>query len=201
MTIGGATINIPNVLTVTRMLLVPLFVILLIRNAVYLALVVFAVMAASDFLDGLLARLFRQESLLGAYLDPVADKLLMTASFVTMAMLKFIPSWLTVLVISRDVLICTGMFVFVLTGSRYEMGPSRASKWTTASQLTAVFFTLLAIELPWLAVTLVPLYAAAAGMTVFSGLHYIYLGMNILQASGHGAESPEGEGKGPSGQD
>jgi cardiolipin synthase len=193
MTVGNATINIPNILTITRILLVPLFVILLTKKAVPLALVVFAVMALSDFLDGFLARHFNQQSRLGAYLDPVADKLLMTASFVCMAILKLIPSWLTVIVISRDVIICVGMFVIVLTNSRYEMGPSRASKWTTALQLTTVFLALLAVELPWFAPVLRPLFPAAAGLTIYSGLHYVYLGMNILQASGHGADPPEGD--------
>jgi cardiolipin synthase len=182
MTVGNATINIPNILTITRILLVPLFVILLTKKAVPLALVVFAVMALSDFLDGFLARHFNQQSRLGAYLDPVADKLLMTASFVCMAILKLIPSWLTVIVISRDVIICVGMFVIVLTNSRYEMGPSRASKWTTALQLTTVFLALLAVELPWFAPVLRPPFSRGRGA------HDLF--RTALRLSGH--EHPSG---------
>ncbi|MEA1899712.1 MAG: CDP-alcohol phosphatidyltransferase family protein, partial [Thermodesulfobacteriota bacterium] len=99
------TINIPNILTVIRILLTPLFVIFLLRNLFSFALLVFTIAAISDALDGLFARYFNQHTALGAYLDPIADKLLLTSAFVSLAILKIVPGWLTVIVISRDILI------------------------------------------------------------------------------------------------
>ena len=175
-------INLPNILTATRILLTPLFVIFLLRDMFGFALVVFTVSAVSDALDGLLARYFNQRTELGAYLDPIADKLLMTAAYVSLAVLKILPSWLTVIVISRDVLIALGFAVFALTNQQVEVKPSPVSKCTTVVQLITVILILLDTQLNGLQPLIPVFYWVVAALTITSGLHYLYIGLNFLQA-------------------
>ncbi len=179
------SINIPNILTVIRILLTPLFVIFLLRGMFSFALLVFSIAAISDALDGLLARYFNQYSVLGAYLDPIADKLLLVSAFVSLAVLKIIPPWLTVIVISRDILIVTGISIFAITDVHIEMKPSLVSKCTTVAQLSTIFLTLLDPQIPGAHTIKLSLFWITAGLTITSGLHYIYFGLNVLQnASG-----------------
>jgi cardiolipin synthase (CMP-forming) len=175
------TISIPNILTLARILLTPLFVILLLKHMLWQALLVFAFAGISDALDGFIARYFNQRTVLGAYLDPVADKLLLISAFVCLAVLGLLPSWLTVIVITRDVIIVLGIAILALTEKKYEVKPSIISKFTTAAQLFTVFLTLLHPYLAGIAAVRVVLYWLTAVLTTLSGLHYIYLGMQRLQ--------------------
>jgi len=118
------TINIPNILTVFRILITPVFVIFLIRDEHGYALLLFVFAGISDGLDGLIARMFNQRSDLGAVLDPIADKLLLTAAYLSLGILKDIPGWLTVAVISRDVLIVTGIAVLTFSGIHFDIRPA-----------------------------------------------------------------------------
>ncbi len=180
------TINIPNILTTIRILLAPLFVILLLKDQFSFALLVFAIAGISDGLDGLLARYFDQRTVLGAYLDPIADKLLLTTAFVSLAVLKIIPGWLTVIVISRDILIVLGIAIFTIADINIEIRPSIISKFTTVAQLTTIFLTLLNPEISGALIIKYSLFWITAGLTIMSGLHYTYIGLNILQlASGN----------------
>ncbi|MCX5833093.1 MAG: CDP-alcohol phosphatidyltransferase family protein, partial [Deltaproteobacteria bacterium] len=95
-------VNIPNLLTLLRILLVPVFVILLIQGLFLKALLVFVVAGLTDAMDGFIARVLHQKTVLGLYLDPLADKALIITSFVTLSVMGLIPPWLAVLVISRD---------------------------------------------------------------------------------------------------
>ena len=174
-------INIPNILTLIRILLTPLFVIFLLKNLYSSALIVFAIAGISDGLDGFIARYFNQHTTLGAYLDPIADKLLLTAAYVSLAILDIIPPWLTVIVISRDVLIAIGMFIFAMTNIRVEIKPSIVSKCTTVAQLLTVFLALLQTQIAGISTIIFSLCLLTAVLTIMSGLHYIYLGLNILQ--------------------
>lgn len=175
------SINLPNILTVIRILLTPIFVILLLKDMFHTALIVFTVAAISDGLDGLLARYFNQYTLLGAYLDPIADKLLMASAFVSLAVLKVIPPWLAVIVLSRDILIIIGIAVFALSDIRIEMNPSLVSKWTTVAQVLTVFLTLLDPAISGIQTIKWLLFWITAGLTIASGLHYLYFGLNVLQ--------------------
>jgi cardiolipin synthase len=176
-------INIPNILTVIRILLTPLFVIFLLKNMFHPALIVFTAAAVSDGLDGLLARYFNQFSVLGAYLDPIADKLLLASAYISLAVLKIIPPWLAVIVLSRDILIITGIAVFSITDIHIEINPSLVSKWTTVAQLLTIFLVLLNPNIQGILMTKKLLFWITAGLTISSGLHYIYIGLNILQNS------------------
>jgi cardiolipin synthase len=178
---SNSTISIPNILTLIRILLTPVLVILLLRDMFHLALLVFFVAGLSDGLDGLIARLFNQRTKLGAYLDPAADKLLLTSAFVSLAVLNVIPGWLAVIVIARDVIIVMGLAILTLTEKRYEIKPTLVSKCTTTIQLIIVFVSLFDPTHTKVALLHPVLVWSTVGFTIFSGLHYIYIGMNILQ--------------------
>lgn len=172
--------NLPNVLSLTRILLIPIFIILMIDKLYGWALITFAVAGITDGADGLVARLTGQKTELGAYLDPIADKLLLMSSFITLAILKILPSWLVVIVITRDVIIALGFFVFLLTNKRPAIRPSFISKMTTTFQISTILIVLMQEYYPVLS----PLFPVATyGTTLFtvvSGSHYVYLGTMIL---------------------
>lgn len=176
-------INIPNILTVSRILLTPLFVIYLVKGMFQFALLVFTIAAISDGLDGLLARYFNQHSALGAYLDPIADKLLLASAFVSLAVLKIIPAWLTIIVLSRDILIVTGIAVFTLMRIPFEIKPSLVSKWTTVFQSLTIFLILLDPKISGIYIFKSSMLWITAGLTTTSGLHYVYFALNVLQSA------------------
>jgi cardiolipin synthase (CMP-forming) len=175
-------INIPNILTLLRILLTPLFVILLLKQLFGYAFLVFALAGISDALDGFIARVFNQRTVMGAYLDPIADKLLLAAAFISLAILEIVPSWLTVIVITRDILISIGMAVFSITNIKVSIKPSLVSKCTTAAQLGTICLTLINIHFSGLSQLELAAFWTTAGLTTLSGLHYLYVGVNILQA-------------------
>lgn len=179
------TVNIPNILTVLRILVTPLFVICLIRDLHGYALLIFVFAGVSDGLDGLIARLFNQRSELGAVLDPIADKLLLTAAYISLGILKDIPGWLSVIVISRDVLIITGIAILTFAGIPFDIRPSLISKWTTAFQILMIAVTLLDLDFAGAETVKLSLGWLTAVMTALSGLHYTYIGLHILQ-TGYG---------------
>ncbi len=176
-----ATISIPNILTVVRILLTPVFVILLLRELYPQALMVFAIAGLSDGLDGFIARYFNQRTVLGAYLDPMADKLLLVTAYVMLGMLDVIPDWVAVIVIARDVIIVLGIAIIALTAKSYEIRPSLVSKATTVTQILLVLLSLYDPAAAKLTALHAPLIWITAVLTTLSGLHYIYIGMGIMQ--------------------
>lgn len=180
-----SSISIPNILTLIRILLTPIFVILLLKDQFLMALYIFAIAGISDGLDGFIARYFNQRTTLGAYLDPAADKLLLVSSYIALAVLGVIPPWLTVVVIARDVIIVLGLAIFTLTEKKYKINPTLISKCTTAAQLLMVLITLYDPSHAKLPQLFSVLLWTTAIVTTLSGLHYIYVGMNILQEPNH----------------
>jgi cardiolipin synthase len=182
-------INIANGLTATRVLLVPLFAYLLISDRFRLALLVFAVCGTSDMLDGLLARWLRQRTVVGFYLDPIADKLLMATSFVVLAIVKVVPVWLAIMVISRDIFILIGsLLILLLLGSR-DIAATGISKWNTGVQILTVIYFLAtrAFHGLWdfFRAGSEPLVTGAvvvlcASLTAVSGFHYLLIGIRKL---------------------
>ena len=160
----------------------PLFVILLMKHLFALALIIFSLAGISDGLDGFIARYFNQRTVMGAYLDPIADKFLLSASFITLAILKIIPAWLTVIVISRDILILVGIAIFTINDIKVNIKPSIVSKFTTAVQLGTVFIVLLGFHFPAVTPAEPTALWTTAGLTIFSGLHYMLAGISILQS-------------------
>jgi cardiolipin synthase len=172
--------NLPNILTLIRILLIPAFVILIIYNHFGSALITFAIAGITDGIDGLLARLTGQRTELGAYLDPIADKLLLSSGFVTLAIIRLIPGWLTVAVISRDVIILLGFVILLLTNRRPKIRPSLVSKITTAFQISTIIIVLLREHDPLFRGLADFAIYGAGFFTVLSGAHYIILGTRIL---------------------
>lgn len=159
----------------------PVFVILLLKDLFPIALIVFAVAGISDGLDGFIARYFNQRTALGAWLDPMADKLLLVSAFVGLAILKVVPPWVAVIVIARDVIISLGIAVLTLTEKKYEVRPSIVSKCTTTAQIITVMMSLFNPAWAILKSLHLPILWLTAILTILSGLHYIHIGMRILQ--------------------
>lgn len=174
--------NIPNFLSLTRIILVPVFVIFLIQDEYCNALIVFVIAGLTDVLDGATARLLNAQTILGAYLDPIADKLLLSVSFVTLAILGIIPSWLAVIVISRDFIILLGVAILWMMSAPFEISPAMISKLTTAFQLGTVFFALLHKAIAHGASNnwILALFWLTALLTISSGLVYITRGIKII---------------------
>jgi cardiolipin synthase len=174
--------GLANWLTVLRILLIPVFVSLLVYRRPGLALSVFTLAAVTDLLDGYVARRRGSQSRLGAFLDPVADKLLLTASFVTLTYLKILPFWITAVVISRDVLLVVGALVVHVAGGRIYPRPTWAGKAATFFQVATVLGALLSRYFR-VALGAEIFMGLAAVFTVLSGLQYILQGMRVLNAS------------------
>jgi cardiolipin synthase len=174
--------GLANWLTLLRILLIPVFVSLLVYRRPGPALVVFAVAAMTDLVDGWVARRWEGQTTLGAFLDPMADKLLLTASFITLTYLKALPFWIAAVVISRDVILVVGALLIYMLGGRIQPQPTWAGKAATFFQVLTVLTGLLA---RYFQVQLAPgpVLWLAAGFTVISGLQYIIQGMRFLNAS------------------
>jgi len=172
--------NLPNILTLIRVLLIPVFVILIMNKLFGWAIVTFAVAGITDGIDGLIARLTRQRTELGAYLDPIADKLLLIAAFITLAIIEILPSWLAVVVITRDVIILLGFLLMLLTNYHPKIQPSLLSKVTTVFQISTILLVLMTGNYHVLnKLSVVAIYGTAL-FTIVSGAHYIYVGTRIL---------------------
>ncbi|WP_243309998.1 CDP-alcohol phosphatidyltransferase family protein [Fundidesulfovibrio agrisoli] len=177
--------TIPNALTMARILLTPFFVVLFLDGNYFGALSMFFLAGLSDALDGLLARLLDQRSALGAILDPLADKILLVTSFICLAHAGWIPLWLAVLVVSRDVIILGGIAVLTFWGRdmRQSIQPSLISKLTTATQMALVLMGFLAGMQVWGGAgeaLLEGLIWIAAALTVVSGGHYVAKGLAMF---------------------
>jgi len=160
--------------------MIPLFVIFIINKNFGWALITFVIAGITDGIDGLIARITHQRTELGAYLDPIADKLLLFSAFITLAIVEIIPSWLVVIVITRDIIILVGFLVMLLTGYHPKINPRLLSKMTTAFQILTIVLFLLTGYYPTLKqLSLIAVYATAI-ITILSGTQYIYIGTRIL---------------------
>ncbi len=176
-------LNVPNALTLARILTIPAFLILLTSGRPGIALAVFVGGGITDALDGAIARLTDTKTELGAILDPLADKLLLLSSFCVLALMDLVPNWLTVLVLCRDVFLLVGyFFLFVFTGEWIEVRPSAVGKVTTFLQLASVTIVLVSVSWP----DAIPsgvrltLFVLAGLATALSGLQYMGRGLRWL---------------------
>jgi cardiolipin synthase len=177
--------HLPNLITALRILLVLPLCRLIDAGRYDGALMVAAVAAFSDALDGYLAKRFGWQSWIGGMLDPIADKLLLMAAFVWLALVGDLPMWLAVLVVGRDLAIVAGAIAYHNLVGPFDAEPSRLSKATTAIQLAFVLVELMRlshwIEIPMSVRPL--LIAVTAGFTLASGVHYIVVwGMRARRA-------------------
>jgi len=184
-------VTLPNILTIVRMVLIPVFVTLVFYQRFPLALAVFIIAGITDFFDGLLARRFDQRSPLGTILDPVADKLMMVTAFVVLSLRSVyphpipphlpIPFWVTVTVISRDVFIVVGAAAInIMTGFR-GFRPSWLGKISTTVQIIAIAAIIFAASYPYGTGYYLPtVYSTVFALAVLSGLHYVFFASKLL---------------------
>lgn len=193
-----------NKITVIRILLVPVFIAEVLYYADtgrewqrLAALITFAVAALSDGIDGYIARRFNQRSVLGAILDPLADKLLLVSGIVLLSRhvghgLERIPFWLTMTVIGRDAILLLGLIIVHYICGRMNVRPHLVGKVATVLQMATVFWILL----KWPAEGLRWCVWGAGACTAISGLIYVFDGMKQLSASPSSSPTPGQESKG-----
>ena len=184
-------LSAPNQLTLLRMMFLPFIVIKLVEGHYSLALILFVLAGLSDGLDGLLARTLKQQTVLGQYLDPIADKLLLSTMFLVLSILHKIPWKFTVLVFSRDISILAASAVLYAIAGLRDFRPSIFGKANTFAQVAAVFFVLL-LEINharWVSIARLTLLRATFAFTIISAMHYVLvvghrLRTNTQSASG-----------------
>jgi cardiolipin synthase len=187
----------PNQLTLLRMMFLPFIVINLVNRHYSWALTLFVLAGLSDGLDGLLARTLKQQTVLGQYLDPIADKLLLSTMFLVLSILHKIPWKFTVLVFSRDISILFASAVLYAIAVLRDFRPSIFGKANTFAQVAAVFFVML-LEVDrsrWVWIARLTFLRATFAFTIISGLHYVLLVGHRLHATSHavpGASTPPG---------
>ena len=172
--------GLANWLTTLRILLIPVFVSLLVYRRPAEALLVFCLASLTDLLDGYIARSRGRQTRLGAFLDPVADKLLLTSAFVTLTYLKVIPFWIAVVVVSRDLILSVGVLVIHVAGGTVQPAPSWLGKLSTVFQMATVLAAMVSFYFGALQ-ALPRLFAwVTAVFTVTSGLQYIMQGLKQI---------------------
>ena len=178
--------NLPNKLTILRILLIPFVVVSLVyytpQNDIlrWIALCLFVIAIFTDAIDGYVARRQNQRTELGEFLDPLADKLLINSVFLCLTIGKFplrIPSWVTIAVITRDLIVGLGFIIIYIITGRKIINPNRLGKFTTFSQMLTIALVLL--KFPYFRMV-----AISVGMlTIISGLDYIWREKNIIDAT------------------
>jgi len=188
--------NIPNILSLARIILTPLFIILLFadfRMAKVFALLVFAIAAITDAYDGHLARKYNQITPEGKFLDPLADKILVLSAFISFAFINIIDFWMVGIIIFRDLFV-TGLR-FIMSSRGFEFVTSKLSKYKTAFQLTIIILTLIFISIEGLDINIfIPtivlikeykiiyiLTAFTAIFTAYTGILYVFANRFIIQ--------------------
>ncbi|MFH1368889.1 MAG: CDP-alcohol phosphatidyltransferase family protein [Elusimicrobiota bacterium] len=166
-------------ITLLRIILMPIFIVLLLQGHHPWPAVIFTFTIVTDALDGFIARWKKQKTALGSFLDPLADKLLMFSSFLTLAYLKVIPLWIFVVIVSRDMLIVIGWLVFYFITHSIEIKPRLSGKLTAIIQMTTVWLILLGLAGQWkegfLVLTVI--------ITSASALDYVIVGSKNLSGA------------------
>jgi cardiolipin synthase (CMP-forming) len=170
----GPLWTVPNQITLLRLGFLPFFLILISYEQYRWAVLILVLSGVSDAIDGVLARKLNQRSAIGAYLDPIADKLMLSSSFVILAMEKRIPWWMTIIVLSRDILTLIVAAVIILISGYRPFPPSILGKLTTVSQIALVFLVLVTAAYPNLSISTLnqPLMYVVSALAVISGFHY-----------------------------
>jgi cardiolipin synthase len=175
--------TLPNMLSFSRILLTPVFIWAALQRKPWLAFAIFLFAGATDALDGFTARFFRLKTDVGLWLDPMGDKILLTAAFVVLTVPglggpNVLPLWLTVICVGRDVLISLGTLIYIGIRGRTTFKPTLPGKASTVLEVAALLVVLLYNGLGTAPGFLPSLYILTAGLTGLSGVHYIILGMS-----------------------
>jgi len=176
-----------NQLTILRMIFIPCIILLIVYGHAFGALLVFILAGITDTLDGFLARRLKQRTVLGSFLDPMADKLLIASVFITLTITSVpvqyhIPPWLTVTAFSRDLLIALAALIIHLRTQHIDFPPTFLGKCTTTAQLFAVGTVLVLNVTDSVRILYWPAIAAAMVLTVASGLHYFHRSAKVIES-------------------
>jgi len=171
--------TIPNLITLSRILLLPFFAATLVYKEYQYALILFITAAITDILDGFIARITNQITDVGKILDPVADKFFLITSFVLMSYIELIPKWLTIIVISKDIVVVSGCFIIYFVTHNLKIEPSMLGKLASGVQFILIGVVLLSSNMKnGLQVTM-PFLVIVAVITALSGIHYVYKGLKM----------------------
>ncbi|MBF0486662.1 MAG: CDP-alcohol phosphatidyltransferase family protein [Nitrospirae bacterium] len=170
-------LNIPNTLTLLRIVAIPFFASTLIYKRYDIALAVFVAASITDALDGLIARVTNKQTRLGQFLDPMADKFLLITSFILFAIYGWVPTWLTISIISRDLIVLLGWVLFYMIHHVVFIRPSILGKSAIAAQMILLAYILLRINFQQLLPDPAVLIWVTTILTVASGLYYIIKGL------------------------
>jgi cardiolipin synthase (CMP-forming) len=171
--------TLPNFITLLRLAALPFFLYAISQGRFGIALIIFVAAGISDGIDGFLARRFDMRSALGAYLDPIADKLLLMSSYLFLAVPSFpaavkIPIVLAILVISRDALLLTVALLLILSGAKRRFPPTWLGKVTTVTLIVTILFVLCENLWNWPRPIAWIAFGAAGTVTILSGFDYVY---------------------------
>ena len=177
-------VNVPTLITLVRGFLVPFFIMAILYKNFKLALFLFLIAAVSDVLDGYLARKFNQITTVGTILDPLADKALINSGFILLSYVdKITPIWLTVFVISRDVILLVGGWLLATFGKVSRIKPTKLGKATAFFQFLSIFLTLLNVSYGILPSWFIKiLYIVTALLTISSTVSYTVIGIRELNS-------------------
>ncbi|MFO7728121.1 MAG: CDP-alcohol phosphatidyltransferase family protein [Desulfonatronovibrio sp.] len=177
--------TVPNLLTIARIFITPVFVVAFFGQEYLLSLILFIVAGITDGLDGFLARVLRQRSRLGAMIDPLADKFLLLTTFVCLGIQNWIPFWLIVVVMTREIIIIGGLFVLHVFGVNMKdrINPTLDSKLNTFFQIVLLLtaLTIHTFQLSGFIMSVSILAYVVGFLTVFSGIRYVILGFDFMQ--------------------
>lgn len=168
--------NLPNLLSLFRLFLTAFFIVSIVYDRYRLALFFFILQSVSDLLDGFLARTMGQKTPLGAYLDPMADKVMLASSYLVLLYKGLVPFWLVSIVLVRDVVITLGFWFLLRVSPERQPQPSLISKTTTVFQMLTVVYILWSVTRPYD----IFFFYSTAVLCVVSGLQYVFVGYNVL---------------------
>ena len=170
--------NLPNLLSIFRLFITIFFIISINYERFDIALLLFIIQAVSDMLDGFLARIMGAKTYLGAFLDPMADKVMLVSSYIVLSIHRIIPLWVTSFVLIRDLVITSGFLVLYKLSYKTKPTPSILSKITTLSQICTIVYVLWSKDRAYAP----PFFYATAALAVLSGCQYVARGMKIFRA-------------------
>ncbi len=187
----GTFVHLPNLLTLLRILLVPLTIWLIVADELRGAFLIFLMAGATDALDGFIAKRFGWTTELGSYLDPLADKLLLVSSYVALGLRALLPAWLVILVVSRDIMIVSAILLSVVVGPRVVMRPLTISKLNTVAQIGLALLVLAntGFSLGWETLKTTLIYLTAA-FTAASAGAYLWAWLQSTNRPGSLDERP-----------
>ena len=169
---GAVTLSIPNLITLARILSVPIVVWAITSGEMMIAFVLFLVAGVSDAVDGYLAKRFNMASELGAYLDPLADKALIVSIYVSLGIAGAIPRWLVIFVVARDIMIVGAVMLSWVVGRPMEVKPLLVSKLNTVAQIVFACLVLASLAFGFSAGILLPLLMFAVAVLTFLSIAF-----------------------------